>query len=106
MKKITTAESGLFSISVRFFFLCGEMVIYLIAFMTMATRAEAVGGWGRSPAEPAMSRWLYLRGAPDERECLVRPETCAKKLFETGGASFDFARVENQLYVVVLRAFC
>ena len=29
-----------------------------------------------------------------------------KELIETGGASFDFARVENQLYVVVLRAFC
>ena len=77
MKKIATAESGLFSISVRVF--VPEMVIYVIAFMTMATRAEAVGGWGRSPAEPAMSRWLYLRGAPEERECLVRPETCAKR---------------------------
>lgn len=38
-----------------------------------------VGGLGKSPADPAMSRWLYFNGVSLADPCLSRPEASNKK---------------------------
>ena len=43
------------------------------------TYLEPVVGPGRSPDDPATSKWEYFKGFSEESWCLVRPDTVCKK---------------------------
>ena len=53
--------------------------------MARVTTEDAVGGWGKSPEEPATSKCEYLIGWAEDNMCLSNPETCREREKEKTG---------------------